>query len=86
MGEFLNIGFDNYIGVDKMVVITQSSSAPIKRVIENAKGNKLIDCTKGRRTASVIFTTDNKIILSSIARETLTKRLKCMKNKFALKY
>lgn len=75
MSKFLNIGFDNYISVYKITAITQPLSAPIKKSIQNAKGNGLIDCTLGRKTASVIFTTDNKIILSCITRETLIKRL-----------
>ena len=82
MVKFLNMGFDNYVSIDKITAITQPSSAPIKRSIQNAKGNELIDCTMGRKTASVIFTTDNKIILSCITRETLIKRLEYIKNNF----
>lgn len=81
MSKFLNIGSDNYISVNKVLVITHPSSAPIKRIIQKAKGNELIDCTKGRKMLSVIFTKDNKVILSSVAKETLNKRLESMKNK-----
>ncbi|AGK97485.1 DUF370 domain-containing protein [Clostridium pasteurianum] len=81
MSKFLNIGSDNYISVNKVVVITQPSSAPIKRIIQKTKGNELIDCTKGRKMLSVIFTKDNKVILSPVNKQTLNKRLECLKNK-----
>lgn len=81
MSRFLNIGFDNYISINKIVIITHPSSAPIKRIIQKTKGNELIDCTKGKRMLSVIFTKDNKVVLSSVSKETLNKKLELLKNK-----
>ncbi|WP_010239054.1 DUF370 domain-containing protein [Clostridium arbusti] len=86
MNKLLNIGFDNYISPDKISEITQPLSAPIKRIIRNAKSNELIDCTMGRKTESVILTKDNKIILSSISREILIENLGYMKNNLSSRY
>lgn len=73
--KFINIGYENYVNADNITAITQPNSAPILRRIRNAAPSELIDCTMGRRTASVIFTKDNRVILSAIVRETLVKRV-----------
>lgn len=73
----LNIGFGNVVAVDKIVLISSYDSSPMRRYKEEkASLGKLIDVTQGRRTRSVIITTADQIILSSVAVETLVQRLK----------
>ncbi len=72
----LNVGFYNFVMTDKIVAMVSSESAPLRRHIQAMrKSGNLIDATQGRRTKSVIFTTDSAIILSAISQETLAKRL-----------
>lgn len=71
----VNIGFGNVVAVSKVVAIVTPSSAPMKRLREEAKkGGRLIDATEGRRTRSIIVTDSNHIILSAIQAETITQR------------
>jgi regulator of extracellular matrix RemA (YlzA/DUF370 family) len=72
----LNVGFYNYVMTDKIVALVSSESAPMRRLVQNMrKSGDLIDATQGRRTKSIIFTTDSAIILSAISQETLARRL-----------
>lgn len=74
--KLINIGYGNVVLADKIVAVVSPDSAPIKRVIQDArtKGN-LIDASYGRRTRSVIVTDSDHIILSSIQPETIANRL-----------
>ncbi|WP_443960103.1 DUF370 domain-containing protein [Roseburia inulinivorans] len=75
MAKLMNIGFGNMVNTDKIVSIISSDSAPAKRMISHGKEQEiLIDATQGRRTKSVIFTENNKIILSALQPETLAGR------------
>lgn len=75
MAQLMNIGFGNMVNTDKIVAIISPESAPIKRQIQQAKEERtLIDATQGRKTKSVIFTTNDKIILSALTQETLAGR------------
>lgn len=71
----LNIGYDNYINMDKVQAISKPESSPTRRQIKQARENDtLIDCTMGKATLSVIYT-DCKIILSAVHPRTLKERL-----------
>jgi regulator of extracellular matrix RemA (YlzA/DUF370 family) len=71
----VNIGFGNVVAVSKVVAIVTPSSAPMKRLRDEAKkGGRLIDATEGRRTRSIVVTDSNHIILSAIQAETITQR------------
>ncbi|MDO4519372.1 MAG: DUF370 domain-containing protein [Eubacteriales bacterium] len=75
MAKLINIGFGNVVNSDKIVVIVSPDAAPVKRLIQNAKGSaSLIDATQGRKTKSVIVTDDDHIILSAVQAETIAKR------------
>ena len=75
MAKLMNIGFGNMVNTDKIVCIVCSGSAPAKRMVQKGKEQEnLIDATQGRRTKSVIFTENNKIILSALQPETLAGR------------
>ena len=74
--KLLNIGFGNTIVAERVVAIVNPSSAPMKRLREEAKVNsRLIDASQGRRTHSIIITDSNHIILSAIQAETVSQRL-----------
>ena len=75
MAKLMNIGFGNMVNTDKIVSIISSDVAPAKRMTSRGKEQEiLIDATQGRRTKSVIFTENNKIILSALQPETLAGR------------
>ncbi len=74
--KLLNIGFGNTVVAERVVAIVNPSSAPIKRLREEAKvSGRLIDASQGRRTRSIIITDSNHIILSAIQAETVSQRL-----------
>ena len=73
--KFLNIGFGNMISEDKILAIVDADSAPIKRMISEAKSQgKLIDATYGRKTKAVIISDSEHIILSAMSLKALTDR------------
>lgn len=71
----LNIGFGNTVVTSRVVAIVATSSAPMKRLREEAReGGKLIDATQGRKTRSIIITDSDHIILSALQAETVAQR------------
>jgi hypothetical protein len=73
--QLINIGFGNIVSANRVVAIISPDSAPIKRIISEAKdANRLIDATYGRRTRAVIITDSNHVILSAIQPETVANR------------
>ena len=74
--KLINIGFGNMVSAGRMVAIVSPESAPIKRMISEAKekGN-LIDATHGRRTRAVIITDSDHIILTYLQSETVANRI-----------
>ena len=74
--RFINIGFGNMVAVERIVAIASPESAPIKRLLQDAKDDgRAIDVTCGRRTRSVIVTDSEHVILSAIQTETIAGRL-----------
>jgi len=74
--KLINIGFGNMVSAGRIIAIVSPDSAPIKRVISDAREkNMLIDATYGRRTRAVIITDNGSIILSAIQPETVAGRL-----------
>lgn len=74
--KLINIGFGNMVSASRLVAIVSPESAPIKRIVQDAKerGN-LIDATHGRRTRAVIITDSDHIILTYLQAETVANRL-----------
>lgn len=73
--RLLNVGFGNSVVTDRIIAIVNPSSAPMKRLKEDAKESKmLVDATQGRRTRSIIITDSNHIILSAVQAETIAQR------------
>ena len=74
--KFINIGFGNMVAVDRVVAVVSPDSAPIKRLIQDAKDQgRTIDVSCGRRTRAVIITDSEHVILSAIQAETIANRL-----------
>ena len=74
--KLINVGFGNMVSSDRLVAIVSPESAPIKRMIQDARDRgMLIDATYGRRTRSVVVMDSKHIILSAILPEKLATRL-----------
>ena len=74
--KLVNIGFGNMVSANRMVAIVSPESAPIKRIIQEAKERgTLIDATHGRRTRAVIITDSDHIILTYLQSETVANRI-----------
>lgn len=72
----MNIGFGNFVNSDRVIVILDPDSSPMKRLREEAKqSKKLINATYGRKTRSIIITDSNQVILSALQPETIINRL-----------
>lgn len=74
--KLINIGFGNVVSAGRLIAVVSPDSAPIKRIIQDAKqkGN-LVDATYGRRCKAVLFTDSDHIILSAISPETIANRI-----------
>ncbi len=74
--KLVNIGFGNMVSANRLVAIVSPESAPIKRIIQDARERStLIDATYGRRTRAVIITDSDHVILSAVQPETVASRL-----------
>ena len=74
--KLINIGFGNMVSAGRLVAIVSPDSAPIKRIIQEARDRgMLIDATYGRRSRAVIITDSDHIVLSAIQPETIAHRL-----------
>ena len=80
--KFLNIGFQNMVALSRVIAIVSPDSAPVKRIIAEAKkeGN-LIDASLGRRTRSVLIMDSDHVVLSTVQPETLVARIEGRKEK-----
>ncbi|MCI9576173.1 MAG: DUF370 domain-containing protein [Clostridiales bacterium] len=74
--KLINIGFGNIVSANRLVAIVSPESAPIKRIIQDAKERgTLIDATYGRRTRAVIVMDSDHVILSAVQPETVANRV-----------
>jgi regulator of extracellular matrix RemA (YlzA/DUF370 family) len=73
--RLINIGFGNIVSANRVIAIVSPESAPIKRIISDARDRgQLIDATYGRRTRAVIITDSGHVVLSAIQPETVANR------------
>lgn len=73
--KLVNVGFGNMVSSDKLVAIVGHQSAPVKRMIQEARDSGyLIDATYGRKTRAVIIMDSGHIVLSAIQPETVSGR------------
>lgn len=74
--KLINIGFGNIVAANRIVAIVSPESAPIKRLIQEARSKgTLIDATYGRRSRAVVVTDSDHIILCAIQPETIAHRI-----------
>ncbi len=74
--KLINIGFGNIVSANRIISIVSPESAPIKRIIQEARDRGiLVDATYGRRTRAVIITDSDHVILSAVQPETVANRL-----------
>lgn len=74
--KLINIGFGNMVAADRIVTVVSAESAPIKRIVQDAKESaRAIDVSCGRRTRAVIITDSEHVILSALSPETIVGRL-----------
>ena len=74
--KLINIGFGNMISSGRLLAIVSPESAPIKRVVQEARDRSmLIDATYGRRTRAVILMDTDHVILSAVQPETIAGRM-----------
>ena len=74
-GKLINIGFGNTIVSERIVAIVSPTSAPMKRLKDEAREvGRLVDATQGRRTRSIIITDSNHVVLSAVQADTMAQR------------
>ncbi len=74
--KLINIGFGNMVAAGRVVAMVSPESAPIKRIIQDAKERgMLIDATYGRRTRAVLVMDSEHVILSAVQPETVANRM-----------
>ena len=74
--KLINIGFGNMVSADRLIAIVSPDSAPVKRMVQEARDRDvLIDATYGRRPRAVLITDIDHIVLSALQPETVAARL-----------
>ncbi len=74
--KMINIGFGNVVSASRIIAIVSPDSAPVKRIIQEAKERAmLIDATYGRRTRAVLVMDSDHVVLSALQPETVASRL-----------
>jgi len=74
--KLINIGFGNIVSANRIIAIVSPESAPIKRIIQEARDKGvLIDATYGRRTRAVVIMDSEHVVLSAVQPETVAHRL-----------
>ena len=73
--KMINIGFGNIVSANRIIAVISPESAPVKRIISEARDKGLlIDATYGRKTRAVIITDSSHVVLSAIQPETVGNR------------
>lgn len=76
MNQFIHIGFGNLVNTNKIIAVVSPESAPVKRLIQNAKEKgTAIDATQGRKTKAVLVMEGSQIVLSALLPETIGNRV-----------
>ena len=74
--QLVNIGFGSLISVDRLIAVVSPDSAPVKRLVQEARDRgMLIDATFGRKTASVFIIDSDHVVLSALSTEKMAPRL-----------
>jgi extracellular matrix regulatory protein A len=73
--RLINIGFGNMIAAERIVAVVSPDSAPVKRLVQEARdAGNIVNATQGRRTRAVIVTDSRHVVLSAIQPETVASR------------
>ena len=74
--RFINVGFGNMVAAARITILASPDSAPMKRLVQDAKDDgRAIDVTCGRRTRAIIITDSEHVVLSALQPETIANRL-----------
>ena len=72
----VSVGFGNMVNKDRVIAVVSPETAPIKRLVQDAKDSgRLIDVSCGRRTRAVLITDSDHVVLSAIQCETIASRM-----------
>ena len=74
--RFINVVFGNMVAAERITILASPDSAPMKRLVQDAKDDgRAIDVTCGRRTRAIIITDSEHVVLSALQPETIANRL-----------
>ena len=74
--KLINVGYGNFISSSRIIAIIGPESAPVKRMIQDARERGLlIDATCGRRTRAVLVVDSEHLVLSAVQPETIAHRM-----------
>ena len=74
--QLVNIGFGSLISVERLIAVVSPDSAPVKRLVQEARDRgMIIDATFGRKTASVFIMDSDHVVLSALSTEKMAPRL-----------
>lgn len=74
--KMISIGFGNLVSAERIVSVITPDSAPLKRLVQDAKDSgRAVDATCGRKTRAVIITDSEHVILSALTAETVVERI-----------
>ena len=80
--QFIHLGFNNWISLDKVATIQVPNSAPAVRLVQTCRANnQLADLSNGRKTKAVIVLTTGQVVLSALAPDTIIGRMEGLNNK-----
>jgi len=75
LGRLIHIGFGNVVNTGKIIAIVSPDSAPVKRMVQNAKeAGAAVDATQGRKTKAVLVMENGQLVLSALLPETIANR------------
>ena len=73
--KLVNVGYGNFVCINRIIAIVGPESAPVKRIVTEAREERrLIDATCGRRTRAVVITDSDHVVLSALVPETMIRR------------
>ncbi len=79
--KLINVGFGNAVNADRVIAVVSTDSAPVKRIIAQAKENHmLIDATQGRKTHAILIMDSDHIVATYLKAETILSRTENAEN------
>ncbi len=85
--KLINIGFGNAVNADRVIAVVSTESAPVKRIISQAKENQmLIDATQGRKTCAAVIMDSDHVVTTYLKPEIILNRMENMGNLEEISY